>query len=102
MLLLALTWTIGYINLGRFNVIIALNLPRLIYPMVHVSASRSMSAAHVFSINFFCRYSMFPLSVSCQIHQRKKKNPDDVHEVPVEPCHFDRRVMSRGKFSEPR
>src|SRR5207248_9955159 len=44
----------------------------------------------------------FPSSMSCQIHQRKKKNPHDIHEVPVKPCHFDRRVISSGKFPMPR
>src|SRR6185312_13417247 len=30
-------------------------------------------------------------SSSNQIHQRKQKNPDDVHEVPIQPGHHQRR-----------
>ena len=37
-----------------------------------------------------------------QIQEWEKKNPDDVHEMPVKPGDLNRRVMAGGEFSAPR
>src|SRR6185437_7329695 len=40
-------------------------------------------------------------SSSNQIHQRKQKNPDDVHEMPIQPGHHQWRGVLAADFSSP-
>jgi len=52
-----------------------------------------------FSNKFLADVWLFPSAVSCQVQKREKKNPDDVHEVPVEAGDLDRCKMAGCKFS---